>query len=366
MKGGASVWWPTPVGAERWFTESERTAARRYHRPVERAAVVRLAAHAIGLLSVVALSRTVSLGTVETIIAVELAIAVPRVVVDAWHEFVHEPRFGAEPVRRWAFGVTVVGRMAFETLGLALVSPWLGSIGGGLLSVAVVGGVAFAIPIASALFGPRVVLAMHRASDVQLDHPGQAIAARRADDFALARPRLVALDSAAFDGVNAFATGTGRHVTVAVSDRLLAAPPDLFSHVIGHEFAHIRRRHLGWSALASGSAAGIVVAASVAATVDLAGDGQRLPLLVLLVGLFGLPLRLGLAWLSRFNERQADRDAAGAAPISPHLLKQLHLSDRAAIEPSLVGRFFGAHPPPAERLDHAARVHGAAGLPSDV
>ncbi len=271
---GASVWWPTPVGAERWFTEDERAAARRYHRPVERAAGIRLVAHAVALGSVVALTRTVEFSTIATIVAVELGIALPRVAVDGWHEFVHEPRFGSEPVRVWAFMVTVVGRMVLEMLGLAFVDRWLGSIDGSLPSVALVGGVAFAIPIFSALFGPRFVLLMHRASDVDTNHAGHGLASKRAADFGVARPRLVVLDPAAFDGVNAFATGTGAHVTVAVSERLLDAPSDLFSHVVGHEFSHIRRHHLGWSALASGIAAGIVSASSVAATVRLVGDGS--------------------------------------------------------------------------------------------
>ncbi len=353
---GASVWWPTPVGAERWFTMEERAAARRYHRPVERAAGIRLVAHAVALVSVVALTRTIEFSTIATIVAVELGISLPRVAVDGWHEFVHEPQFGTEPVRVWAFIVTGVGRMVLETVGLAFVDRWLGSIDGSLLSVALVGVVAFAVPILSALFGPRFVLLMHRASDVQIDHPGYGLASKRAADFGVARPRLVVLDPAAFDGVNAFATGTGSHVTVAVSERLLGAPPDLFSHVVGHEFSHIRRRHLGWSALASGVAAGIVIASSVAVTIDIAGDGSRLPMLILLVGLVSLPLRLVLAWLSRVHERQADRDATNTSPISPHLLKQLHLSDRAAVEPSVVGRLFSAHPPPAERLDLAARA----------
>ncbi len=355
------MWWPTPVGAERWFTEDERAAARRYHRPIERAAGLRLAAHALALSMVVGASRSLDLGMIATIVLVEAGIALPRLVIDAWHEFVHEPRFGVEPVRRGAFAVTAVGRMLLEVVGLVLVDWWLRSIDGSITGLVPVALVAFAIPIASTLFGPRFVLAMHRASDVPEDHPGQSLAAGRADSFGVMAPRLVVLDPAAFDGVNAFATGTGRHVTVAVSERLLAAPPELFGHVVGHELSHIGRRHLGWSALASGTAAAVVLAASAGGAIAVAGDGPRLPWLVLLVGMLSFPLRLVLAWLSRLNERRADRDAFAASPISPSLLKQLHLSDRAVIEPGVAGRFFSAHPPPAERLELAARAIEASG-----
>jgi len=285
--------------------------------------------------------------------AVLAALTVPRLVADAWHEFVHEPRFGGSPVAPGAFAVTSVGRLEIEggvlTTGFSLLQDV--SVG----SIIGVGCVAAAVPLMSGLIGPRVVLLLHRVVDVASDHEAHGHVAALTAAHRLPTPRLVELDKAAFQGTNAYVTGQRSDLTVAVSSRLLSGPDALLRHVVGHEITHLRHRHLLWSALASSISLGLTVSGALVITMGVAEGNERLPVLVILAALLSQPFRLLLAWLSRANERQADRAAMRHAPVSPELIKQLHLSDRPLLEPSRLARWHSSHPAPAERLEAAAR-----------
>lgn len=358
-----SVWWPLPVAAERWFNDEERAVAERYHLPIERSVRWSVAAQ-IGLMSVAVLASIgAEWGSATRIGAILAAIAGPRLVVDAWREFVHEPRFDAGDVSLVAFAATFTGRMLAEGGALAVADWWLRSVDAGVSFVVPVT-LAAAVPVGSTMVGPRVVLAMHRAVDVPSESPAARRVAELAALHAMNTPRVVELDQAAFDGVNAFATGTGGSVTVALSKRLTGAPSDLFSHVVAHELAHLRRRHLWWSAAASGLALAniTVVALVVGAAVD--DTSARLGAVVLSASVASVPFRLGLAWLSRAHERQADADALGTNSISPASIKQLHLIDRGPIELSRTASLFSGHPAPAERLERVARSRTPQETPS--
>ncbi len=283
------------------------------------------------------------------------AVTLPRVAADAWHEFVHEPRFGIASVSPAAFVITTVGRLGVEGGLLAIGLALLREADGARWSTAGVACAAAAVPLVSALVGPRVVLILHRAVDVPLDHEAHHHVAALAAAHQLPTPRLVELDQASFEGANAYVTGQRSDLTVAVSHRLLSGPDALLRHVVGHEITHLRHRHLLWSALAASVSIGVTVAAALVIATRLAGGSARLPVLVLVAACVSQPFRLVLAWLSRANERLADRSAMRHAPISPELIKQLHLSDRPLLEPPRLARWQSSHPAPGERLEAAAR-----------
>lgn len=356
MTTGPSVWWPLDVDVERWFTEEERAAACEYHRPIERGLVWRSVAQLSLLVAVLIAASVGELGAWTQVGAVVGAVALPRLVVDGWREYVHEPRFGAPPVSAAAALFTGSARLAVDLIVIVSAYWWITTAPFGSADLAIAAAGAVAVPMVAALLGPRLVLSLHRILDLSDDGRSRRVA-ELAAARGLGQPRFVVLDPVAFDGANALVTGTGRRVTVAVSRRLLEAPDELFDHVVGHELAHLRRRHVWWSALVSGLSLAAILMGSALAVQAYASESARLPALVLVAGAASMPFGLGLAWLSRGNERQADHDALRIAPVAPEVVRQLHLDQRPNLEPSAIGRWFGAHPPPAERLERVARVH---------
>lgn len=352
-----SVWWPVPVVLSRWFSEDERRASREYHDPIQRAAVLRSTGQILGAVAALWwVDRNQPDGAWWlVVVAVLAAVALPRLMADAWHEYVHEPRFDGSPVAAAAFAMTAVGRLAVEGGLLALGFVLLRETSDEPLALVGFACAAASIPLASALIGPRIVLLIHRATDVPVEHDAHRHVAALAAANELSPPRLVELDRASFEGANAYVTGHRTDLTVAVSHRLLNGPDALLRHVVGHEITHLRQRHLLWSAFGSALSIGVTVGAALAITVRLADGDARLPLLVLVAVAVSQPFRFGLAWLSRAHERQADRSAMRHAPIPPELIRQLHLSDRPLLEPSRLARWQSSHPTPAERLEAAER-----------
>ncbi len=348
MTTDPSVWWPLHVEAERWFSDEERALAAHDHRPVERACVwqsiAQFALLTVGLIVAVAVEPPV---WTQAGLALA-AIAGPRIAADWWREFVHEPGLGNPPVPGAVFLLTVAGRLLFDVAVVASAAWWIESAPRGS-DLAVAAAVLFAVPLAAAVVGPRIVVTTHQAIDVVGDRVDRVT--HLADGLGVGPPRLVMLEPDAFDGANALVAGTGRRVTVGVSQSLLDGSDELFDHVVGHELAHLRRRHVWWTALVAGLSLATVIVGSALVVTRLGFEGARLLALMVVAWLVSVPFRLGLAWLSRAHERTADRDALRNGPIEPESVRQLHLDQRADLEPSAFGRWFGAHPPPAERLE---------------
>lgn len=352
-----SVWWPLPVTASRWFSEEERRISRGYHDPIQRVVVLRSVGQVLGVLAAWGLVEREGPGLAWwfVVLLVLAALTLPRAMADAWHEYVHEPRFGAAPVAAAAFAVTTLGRLAIEGGLLAIGFALLSEVDSADWSTLGVACLAAAVPLASGLLGPRLVLMLHRAEDVPADNEAHHHVDAMAAAHQMSAPRLVQLDQASFNGANAYVTGQRSAPTVAVSHRLLTGPDALLRHVVGHEITHLRHRHLLWSALAASASLGVTVGGALTLTMNVADGDARLPVLVLFAATLSQPFRLLLAWLSRANERQADRSAMRHAPVSPELVKQLHLSDRPLLEPSRWARWQSSHPTPAERLEAAVR-----------
>lgn len=350
-----SVWWPIPVASSRWFSEEERRASRRYHEPIERAVVLRTVAQGVGLVAAWWLIERSDPAWWWVVAAVLSALTLPRLMADSWHEFIHEPRFGVMPVAPVAFAVTTIGRLAIEGGLLAVGLAVLGEIGDSSWLMLAVVCVAAVMPVLSAIIGPRIVLLTHRATDVPADHEAHRHVAAMAAAHQLPTPRLVELDRASFEGANAYVTGQRSGLTVAVSHRLLTGPDALLRHVVGHEITHLKHHHLRWSAAASSASLGVTLTGALAIALRIADGSSRLPAFVLIAAVLSQPFRLALAWLSRANERQADRAAMRHAPVPAELIRQLHLSDRPMLEPGRLARWQSSHPTPAERLEASAR-----------
>lgn len=345
-----------PVEPGRWFDEHELEASRRYHEPVRRVAAWCVGVQLVGLAFVIAVATWVpTLGRLEVIGLTLAVISLPRIAADGWQEFVHERRFVAPPVLATTFVAATSARIVLVACGLVSADLILAGIDRSGSEVGLVALAAGCVPVVAVVLGPRGVLAMHRAEDMSVADPNARRVTELAATFDMPVPRLVRLDASSFGGANAFATGTGSTVTLAVSDELLTGPVQLFDHVVSHELAHISRRHLLWSVVAACLAAGSVVGISTLITVSSFSDRVQLAAFVLIVAVFSVPFEWLLSWRSRVNERQADHDASARAGVDPVMLKQLHVSDRVLLEPTLLARLSSAHPSPAERLEFAAR-----------
>lgn len=97
-----------------------------------------------------------------------------------------------------------------------------------------------------------------------------------------------------------------------LSDLLLAAlSREEVLAVVEHELAHVKRRHLPWMALAVASIASIAAVAADASFRAIGEVGTWGPGIDLYVGVVtGVAAFLGLGWISRRFERQADAFAA--------------------------------------------------------
>ncbi len=322
----------------------------------------RILVQVVGLVSVIAVSGRVSaFGLPEVIGLTLLAISIPQIGADGWQEFVHEPRFSEKAVSLAAFVATTLARTALLGGTLLIADQTLAAVEDSAPLVALIALAAACLPVVSMVIGPRVVLAVHRAETVPVSHLRGRRIAELARTYGLSAPRLVELDASSFEGVNAFATGTGARVTIAVSEQLLAGPAQLFDHVVSHELAHIARKHLRWSVAAASLAAGSVVGLSIVVAVSFFSPPELIAVFVLVLAVSSVPFRWLLAWLSRVNERQADLDALARAAVDARSVRLLHVSGRALLEPRLFARLASAHPSPAERLELVARSEPRSG-----
>lgn len=145
---------------------------------------------------------------------------------------------------------------------------------------------------------------------------------------------------------------------IVVPDWVTAGSPELVAWVRRHEEAHRRGRHhravVVWGLLVA------VVAAVFVTAVWTATDGRpgvvRLAGTVAAVAAWAIVARLGRVALSRAQERAADRLAfAGGVPARPDL-RWFLLGAGDDPAPDRWARWWGTHPPPAERLAAADRV----------
>ncbi len=365
-----SNWWPTPARPSTWFSAEELEMSRRYNRPLARAALARLTGRLLLLavvhLLVAGLSTEWSTTAVLLMASPLCALAwwLPTTAVDVWFEYRHEPRFGHTPlpVNRFVMGsvASLVPAIVVLALGSAVVYWlmgltewwWLMASAGAVVAVGVVARIDRNFRSLGENLRPVEADEGVRFGQlaVQMGVPNVAFAVMETD---------------AIKGLNAFATRLSGQPHVVVTGDLLAADPELSAHVVAHELAHLRRRHLTTTVVVSATTAGLLVAALgplVRFDVPfrwLTVEGRDPRSVVVMVGLVlvmsGMVSPL-LAWLGRAHERQADATAfsvAGGLPLP--LVRALHVSHRADLDPGRLARLVTAHPPPAERLHRASR-----------
>ncbi len=387
-----STLWAAPATPSRWFDEAAINRSRAYHEPLARAAVARTAMQATGLLLSLLVVRAVldpgsGLGARQALFAgacVALALWSPRVLVDSWMEYRHEPRFGEGttlPVDRFlvvslvgTVGVAAFGAIvAALVIGAASATSWwpLIVVAGGAAGLAVSG------PIAARLAHRGVPLDPHVESEL-------ATIAAAGGVGEVAWGRMVTTFEA---GMNAVSLGGIGGARVLCSDALLDADPELRDFVVAHEIGHLRRGHHQRAFLISlvGLAAevgalwladrwladrwllhgvGLAEGGPVEGGSPAGGvvDPRHWPLAVGVVALSALPVGLFEAWRSRSHERRADLDAMATVGV-PDLaaMRSLHEHDRSDLAPGRMARLVARHPSPAERLRQAERTATAGG-----
>ncbi len=372
-----STWWPVPARPSTWFTEEQLAASAVYHEPLARVAGMRGTARLVGLVLAGLLCRELSpdrswlAQLAASSILVSVVWWLPAVASDWWFDQRHDPRFG---------GVALPAGQLLVGSSLALT--------GTLMGVGLSGGSVFALRGSVRYWWLVVVLAvviiglllsilqhrtsMHTRSLDPLPIVEDKVYRYLAEAAGVEGVSFWGMKSTLETGLNALTLADiwGSGVRIALTDQLSAAPEDLRKTVIAHELAHVRAGHLrqmllvGLASAAAVAAVVTLVLASPALWLLLAGvepsDPRGLPALALTVWLSGLVVGLGPDWLARAQERQADLAASElVGPIAEPLLRLLHVTDRADLDPGRMSRLLSAHPPPAERLHRAALIHGA-------
>ncbi len=364
---GFSVWWPTPYRASRWFDEQAIEASERYHRPLRRAAAMRLGAQ-LGLVSLAQIwlltrpaSENAGLDWVVSSLVLALGWWLPAAAVDSWFEFHHEPIFGHVPLAgrefmvgsaiTFAASVAVVLGTSLFLRGVTSRFPerwWLFVAIGLMVSLTVL-----------AIVGAALSRVGHRIEPLEDTERFAEIGGEFGLDVSYAR-----IGSDALPGLNALTIGW-RKVDVVVTTDLLNEPDELQRHVVAHELSHVRHRDtvtsLAATVVIEGFAIGLL---AMALPIEFASDGRRFPTLIGLALAVASVVRIGLAWLSRAHERRADLDAHRLVGPTPEwALRRLHLTDRADLCPPWWVRLVATHPTPGERLE-LARTERAGALRS--
>lgn len=369
----ASHWWSTPVDPALWFSAEERAQSAAYHGPVHAAATIRAIVRTLGLASVWLLADERSTWVIA--VAVIVVWWLPGVVVEAWHEYTHEPRFGSEPLPPVVFSLSSIGVLAATTVAFGAVG-WLVVSASRPEARVVVGLVAFAVPFVGMIVGPRLSVAGHGGRPL-----GGSAASRFADlasQAGIDDVRFSQMREGIAGGPNAFTAGVGRRATICLSPALLdsatiglrsadraavdremvddSPPPPLVEHVVAHELAHVRRRHALWASLL-----GAVLFLGVGlSSVELAwrvGEGaERLPAVVLALAGGAAITQPVSSWISRAHERRADLDACRLVTTDLADVRAMYVAQRVLLAPSRPVRMVAAHPSPAERLELLRRA----------
>ena len=377
-----SLWRRVPNRPDDWFSADELDRARRYQKPVARARIARLAISTAVLLVVVfadvapklvdALDLT---GWVAQLIVVVLLLEAIGLVIgtpfDAWLELRHDREWELSTQTEKGFVVDLIkGTVLGVVINIVLLLPLMAVIRttptwwiwGWLVMVTFSIGLGFLYPIFIApIFNTFTKLEdddMSGRVDRIADLAGVQISGT-----------YVADESKRSRRDNAYVAGLGATRRVVLFDTLLEHPPEVVEQVVAHEIGHWRLKHLRKqlpviALLLLALFAGLKVFSGWDWIFEQAGvqpDGDipavgvptALPLVVLAAQIgFGI-LGLLTAFISRAFERQADVEALDLLQQPQTMLdmqRGLHTKNLADLEPNLLKRLQGSHPPAAERM----------------
>ncbi len=362
-----SALWAAPVAADRWFDQERLDRSRAYHRPIARSAMIRVGLQALGLVVAWLLLRRLgsqnAASSTNAMLASGAAVGaafwLPHLLVDAWIEYRHEPRFGRCSAPFGSFvlvslfgtvGVLGVGAvLALVVQRVSAATVWWPLVLWALL-VVVMGGV-----------GP--VAARRADHSTRLDPVVEAELQLVADAGGVPHVTWGRLGSAKEMGINAASIGGIGTPRVLCSDALVAADPELRNFVVAHEIGHLARHHHGRAFAVS--LVGVAFELASLWTVDhmalgrIGGgvsDPRNWPLAVAVLVVAAVLTEVVESWLSRMHERQADLAAVETVgALGAPTLRALHDHGRSDLDPGVLRRVFAPHPPPAERLASAER-----------
>ena len=167
-------------------------------------------------------------------------------------------------------------------------------------------------------FSDRIVLAMHRATEVGPGHPLHQLTAELAQRAQLPMPKVYVIPD---QSPNAFATGRNpQHAAVAATEGIMRIlSRDELAGVMAHELAHVKHRDILISSVAATLAAAIMMVARMAQFAAMFGgssrsdDGEGTNPLALLVGVLVAPFAAMLIQAAISRSREFKADAGGAA-----------------------------------------------------
>ncbi|NDC83175.1 protease HtpX [bacterium] len=240
--------------------------------------------------------------------------------------------------------------------------------------------------IGSWFFSDKIVLALHRAKEVQEPEFPDLFATvkRLADRARIPMPRIYLIES---DTPNAFATGRNpKHAVVAFNRGLIdRLRPEQISAVAAHELAHIKHRDILISSIAACIAGAISMIAHTAQWAMMFGrrdDRDNNPIAVLAT-LIIIPIAATLIQMAISRSREFEADRLGAIihgnPLDlASALASLHaINDRAPLalpSPAMAHmyivsplsgrnllRLFSTHPDVNERINRLQQMATARG-----
>lgn len=369
----ASTWWSTPARPSSWFSDDELARSRSYHEPLARAAalrgVARLAALIVAQWFTLRLVDNDAKFFTKLLVAVplgSLAWWVPSAMVDVWFEYRHEVHFGHRPLSfarfslgsltSLAIGTVMLGVSAATVYGLMSVTKWW--------VIPVVALNVVVIPLMMHV-EPSLTAASHNVEPLGLAEAEPLL--ELADRAGVGAVEFARMESDAINGLNALTAGAAGKKRIVLTSELVTADSSLRSHVVAHELAHLRLGHVRTTAWATGHGSVFVVFGLGLVAwwaqpfewigLDRVSDPRGLALLLGIVAVLSLVVMLPLAWMGRSFERAADQMALQlTGPVPLPVLRLLHVTERADLDPSVFARLAGAHPPPAERLSLACRI----------
>ena len=220
----------------------------------------------------------------------------------------------------------------------------VGHLLGGRAGMFLAFGLALIVNFVSYWFSDRIILAMHRAREVnprQEPHLYRSVErlARAAD---IPMPRLYVVESRA---PNAFATGRGpRHAVVAVTRGILdLLPPVELEAVLAHELAHVKNHDMLIGTIAAAMAGAIMMIGSIWRWAALFGgysnhadDRGANPLVFILLAILAPVAALIVKlWISRTREFSADEGGAALTNNPMALARALKKIEAAALDERL-------------------------------
>jgi STE24 endopeptidase len=382
MSAVPSTWWRVSNDPADFFSADELDRARRYRRPLTRlrlvSGVVTAVVTAIVIFAEIPPRLVDALGVDNWVAQLVVVVALLEVLGlvlsvpgDAWVELVHDKRwdlstqttkvFVSDQVKGLVLGL-VVNTVLFLPLLAIIRSTDLWWLWGWLVVLVFSIGFGFLYPIVIApIFNKFTRLEDGDVAD-RVDSVAEQAGVTISGTY-------VADESKRSRRDNAYVAGLGATRRVVLFDTLLEHPPEVVEQVVAHEIGHWRLGHLrkqipvlallmlavflGLRALSEWTwlfeQAGILSTGSQ----NPLGEPTALPILLTGVQVGFGAVGLISAWVSRAFERQADLEALELLDEPDTMLdmqRRLHVKNLADLEPSILKRLQGTHPPAAERM----------------